>query len=59
MATEIDKCPIFIDKRRTPMQRDFASNLAAEKKRLRKKNAQPRRRMKSVSIFFLPKFRGS
>ena len=34
MATEIDKCPIFIDKQQTPMQRDFASNLAA-KKRLR------------------------
>ena len=32
MATEIDKCPIFIDKRQTPMQRDFASNLAAEKR---------------------------
>ena len=59
MATEIDKCPIFIDKRRTPMQRDFASNLAAEKKRLRIFFAQPRRRMKSVSIFFLQKFRGS
>lgn len=31
MATEIDKCPIFIDKQQTPMQRDFASNLAAKK----------------------------